>query len=318
MEDESDPAVFGKKIHATAESGIGHFIFDWYCYEDAPFLNRALESGYLGAVNRDRLKFCLMWANHDWYNLMPARLRELQPPLIYNGTYDAAAFDKVSDYIISHYFTQSSYFTVDGAPYFSIYELKNLIERMGGPVIAQKAIGQFRKNVRAVGFPDLHLNVVARGLDGLSDLPELLPAFGVRSVTSYSWAHYCKMSHFPASDYADMLEQAEDYWRIAPSLFGVPYHTDVSMGWDPSPRTCQSDRFQQGAYPSAPILRGNTPQLFQTALLKAKAHVDSNHKIPKILTINSWNEWTEGSHLEPEARFGMDYLKAIRNVFVGL
>jgi hypothetical protein len=316
MEDESEPAVFEKKIHAAAEAGIGHFIFDWYWYEDAPFLNRAVEAGYLGAANKDRVKFCLMWANHDWYNLMPARLRELQPPLIYHGTYDATAFARVADYIISRYFSQPTYFTVDGAPYFSIYELKNLIERMGGLTTAQKAIEQFRGKVRAMGFPDLHLNAVAWGLQGLSNLTDVLPALGVRSVTSYSWAHYCKIPQFPASEYADMLEQAEDYWRKAPSLFGVPYHTDVSMGWDPSPRACQSDQYQQGSYPFTPILRGNTPQLFRAALEKAKTRVDSSREISKVLTINSWNEWTEGSHLEPESLYGMDYLDAIRTVFL--
>jgi len=43
--------------------------------------------------------------------------------------------------------------------------------------------------------------------------------------------------------------------------------------------------------------------------------MDSLHEVPKILTINSWNEWTEGSHLEPESLYGMGYLDAIRSIF---
>jgi len=316
MEDEADPNVFQKKIDLAAEAGIGHFIFDWYWYEDKPFLNRALEEGYLRASNQDRVKFCLMWANHDWYNLMPARRLELQRPIIYQGTYDAATFAKVTDYIISHYFKQPSYFRIDGSPYFSIYELKNLIERMGGIEIARTAFEQFREKVRAAGFPDVHLNAVAWGVDGLANLSDIFSSLGVRSVTSYTWIHHCKMTGFPVSDYADVLVQAEGYWRTAPSRFGVPYHTDVSMGWDPSPRSCQSDRYEQGTYPFTPILQGNTPQLFRTALAKAKAHMDSHSDIPKVLTINAWNEWTEGSYLEPESLYGMDYLNSIRSVFL--
>ena len=72
-----------------------------------------------------------MWANHDWFNLMPARLHEQTKPLIYKGTYDAVSLKTVTDYIISHYFSEPSYFTVDGEPYFSIYELKHMIDRMG-------------------------------------------------------------------------------------------------------------------------------------------------------------------------------------------
>lgn len=315
MGDESDPNVFQKKIDAAASAGIGHFIFDWYWYEGAPFLNHALELGYLGAANRNRVKFCLMWANHDWYNLMPARWREQPQQLLYPGTYDAAEFARITDYIIARYFHEPSYLKIDGAPYFSIYELKPLIERMGGIDVTRKALANFRGKVKSAGFPDVHLNAVAWGTNGLPNLPELLPSMGIRSVTSYTWAHHCEMPDFPTSDYASTLEQAQGYWRKAAEMFGVPYHIDVSMGWDPSPRTCQSDRYQRGAYPFTAILTGNTPQAFQTALTRAKAYIDSHPEVPKVLTINSWNEWTEGSHLEPEAKYEMDYLSAVRDVF---
>ncbi len=36
---------------------------------------------------------------------------------------------------------------------------------------------------------------------------------------------------------------------------------------------------------------------------------------PKILTVNAWNEWTEGSYLEPDTCYGLRYLEAIREVF---
>lgn len=36
---------------------------------------------------------------------------------------------------------------------------------------------------------------------------------------------------------------------------------------------------------------------------------------PKILTINAWNEWTEGSYLEPDTVNGYGYLQAIKRVF---
>jgi hypothetical protein len=35
----------------------------------------------------------------------------------------------------------------------------------------------------------------------------------------------------------------------------------------------------------------------------------------RILNINSWNEWTEGSYLEPDTVNGMAYLEAVRDVF---
>jgi hypothetical protein len=36
---------------------------------------------------------------------------------------------------------------------------------------------------------------------------------------------------------------------------------------------------------------------------------------PRILNINCWNEWTEGSYLEPDQRNSMKYLEVVREVF---
>src|ERR1700679_157629 len=66
FQDESDPAVMANKINAAADHGISAFIFDWYYYDDAPFLDRPIDRGFLQATNTTRLKFAFMWANHDW------------------------------------------------------------------------------------------------------------------------------------------------------------------------------------------------------------------------------------------------------------
>ncbi|MBK5196142.1 MAG: glycoside hydrolase family 99-like domain-containing protein, partial [Proteiniphilum sp.] len=36
---------------------------------------------------------------------------------------------------------------------------------------------------------------------------------------------------------------------------------------------------------------------------------------PKMITINAWNEWSEGSYLEPDTTWEYGYLEAVRNVF---
>jgi len=65
VEDEANPAVMAKKIDTAADHEIGAFLFCWYYHEQGPYLDRALNEGYLKAANRARVPFALMWANHD-------------------------------------------------------------------------------------------------------------------------------------------------------------------------------------------------------------------------------------------------------------
>ena len=34
-----------------------------------------------------------------------------------------------------------------------------------------------------------------------------------------------------------------------------------------------------------------------------------------MIQIPCWNEWTEGSYLEPDTRYGYGFLQAVKNVF---
>ncbi|MGD0044699.1 MAG: glycoside hydrolase family 99-like domain-containing protein, partial [Isosphaeraceae bacterium] len=61
--------VMAQKIDAAADYGVNAFIFDWYYYDDGPYLQRALDRGFLQATNNSRIKFGLMWANHDWFDI---------------------------------------------------------------------------------------------------------------------------------------------------------------------------------------------------------------------------------------------------------
>jgi len=37
----------------------------------------------------------------------------------------------------------------------------------------------------------------------------------------------------------------------------------------------------------------------------------------RLVFIKSWNEWAEGNYLEPDQKFGLDYLKVVREeVFI--
>jgi hypothetical protein len=320
-EDEADPVVMAKKIDAAADHGLTSFIFDWYWYKEGPFLQRALEEGFLGAANNDRLSFALMWANHDWEDLHPAK-RNPPHAKLSQGAISEEVFIQATDHMIEHYFPHPSYMKVNGGLYVSLYELMSLIKGFDGSLEKTRNMLQdFRRRVREAGLGELHLNAVVWGIQALPseekivDVNGYMDQLGFDSVTSYIWVHHNPMPNFPATDYASFREVNQGDFRKFTDEYQVPYFPNVTMGWDPSPRTVQSEVYDEVGYPYTPILVNNTPDEFRKALEAVKLFLDSSSTVPKLFTINAWNEWTEGSYLEPDTVNGMEYLEAIKNVF---
>jgi hypothetical protein len=317
--DESDPKQMAQKIAAAADYGIDAFIFDWYWYDDGPYLERALDEGFLKAANNNRLKFALMWANHDWLELQPAS-RGKDRPLLFPGAVTRKTFEAIVERVIERYFKHPSSWKIDGCPYFSIYELTKLLASFGGVAETRAALDDFRAKTRAAGFPDLHLNAVVWGQPILpgegkpADPADLVNRLGFDSVTSYVWIHHASMPR-QETDYVEVQENYLRYCNSAEKTFKQPYYPNVSMGWDPSPRCNQADQFDNSGYPFTNTISGNTPERFKVALEAVKERLDKQPANRRVVTINSWNEWTEGSYIEPDTVHKMAYLESIRDVF---
>ena len=138
----------------------------------------------------------------------------------------------------------------------------------------------------------------------ISNIQEILPLLGFDSLTNYQFVHFCDMNR----DYRAILRDVQEEWKRVTRDYTVPFYPHVSVGWDNNPRF-------RGYVPQ--VCRGNDPAAFEEALRMAKEYVDSHNLPAPLITVNSWNEWTETSYLEPDNLYGYGYLDAIRRVFGG-
>uniref|UniRef100_UPI0032179B35 glycosyltransferase WbsX family protein n=1 Tax=uncultured Draconibacterium sp. TaxID=1573823 RepID=UPI0032179B35 len=317
--DEADPLQMAQKIDAAADNGIDVFIFDWYMYEDGPFLDRALDEGFLKAKNTERLKFGLMWANHDWVDIHPYTKGNPQK-LLYPGKVSPERYQKICDFVIENYFTKPNYWKIDGKAYFSVYDVQKFVEGFGSIEATRLAMDEMRAKAVKAGLKGVHWNLVAWGNPILpvekapANTPELIKALGFDSGTSYVWIHHVALSE-TQTDYNYVRDAYFEHWNKAIEEYGVPYYPNITMGWDPSPRCNIDSEWEPVGYPFMNTIGNNTPENFKEALRKTKEKLLSNPDGPRILNINCWNEWTEGSYLEPDTVNGMSYLNAVRDVF---
>lgn len=309
---EADPSVMEMEIDQATRHGINVFIFDWYWFDGRPFMETTLTNGFLRAPNRDKMKFYLMWANHDVVNTWDTRISRLpEQNVIWRGAVDRQEFEKVCRRNIELFFSQPEYYKIDGKPVFMIYDVKNFIDGLGGIREAADAVKWFRREVKKAGFPGLDLqftmwgpNLNYSGFDaGKTDKPEdaFVTQLGFTSSSHYQFCHFTNVN----DDYNNIMGRVREEWSKIDSTFSIPYYPHVSIGWDNSPRITHSA-----------VVRDNTPENFVQALRDARDYADRHPDQAPLITINSWNEWTETSYLQPDNVYGYGYLEAVKKVFI--
>lgn len=304
--DESDPAWVAKEIDLAADHGVDVFLYDWYWYSGVMTMQEALEEGFLQAPNRDRLRFCLMWANHDRRDQFCPEHGAPRTNWM-SARHSVRDFDRLIGYGLDHYFHEPNYYRVDGRLYFSIYRPTHVIAELGGPAATRKLFAQIDARLAADGLPPMYWQ-------GMSKQPAevaLMYEAGFSAVGSYNQQTGGAIRDDGTEDYLDVIAGHRELWQKMQGL-ALPYEPVATMGWDPTPR-CRADMpwpFPRPyEYPYTWVVTGNTPDRWRDLLREAAA------LSPRALLLYAWNEWTEGGYLLPEERTGTAYLEAVREVF---
>ena len=309
---DADPYVAQMHIQAALDHGVNVFTYVWYWFDARPYQEQVLNEGILKARNSDQIKFYLMWANHDATNMYDLRNSHDNDTVIWKGAVNRIDFEYMSQRLIDKYFLLPNYYKLDGAPVFMIYDVANLVRGLGGVEDTRRALDGFRDRAVRAGLPGLHLQLTfwsermtnLSGVDGGRDLPayEMIRALGFDSITHYQYVHFTDTG----IAYPEILADVARVWADIEMKSSVPYFPHVTLGWDNNPRY----KALTGG-----IMRDNTPENIEKALIMAREYADAHTAQPPLITINAWNEWPESSYLMPDDLNGYGYLEAIKRVF---
>lgn len=283
---EGDAELADWHIKWAVEHGVTFFAYDWYWSQGARQLEHALHDGYFNARYRHLLKFCLLWANHN----APR-----------TSSHDDCL--GVTRYWIENYFHRPEHLTIDGKPAVIIFSPHRLTEDLGSAGV-KKAFDAMRAECQRAGLKGLYL------LACVGDAGQARQAAteGYDAVTAYNWPGLGMSGDSNYAPFATLLEGYRRNWEHILAQAPIPLLLPVNGGWDSRPWHGDNNL----------VRFGRTPELFKRHLLDAKQLLRTStlkSQISNLVLIEAWNEWGEGSYIQPHNEFGFGYLDAIREVF---
>lgn len=307
---DNDPKVVERWIDVAVDHGVNIFVYDWYWYEEGPYLESALNDGFLKANNNDKMQFYIMWANHDVkHNYWNYHKYNDDESILWNAKVDWENYKIIVDRVINQYFKRPNYFKINGEPVFSIFSIEKLMESFGNDLKeTRNALEYFRQEVIKAGFPGLHIQWNQGGGSVMSEervrkFQNDVNEMGFNSVAMYNMGGMDQDYLVYGANSIKIREQMNE-------SLDIPVFPCVSVGWDDTPRFPAKGEKDIVHF-------HNTPTSFATLLSKAKEYADKQYpNQPKLITINAWNEWVEGSYLLPDMLHGFEYLEAIKDVFI--
>ena len=318
------PGVMARKIDAAADHGIDAFIFDWYWYDDGPFLERGLERGFLQAPNNERLQFALMWANHDWLDIHPAKQNTPAHAALSRRGHarDLRADHRLRHRALLHATRPTGRSTASRTSRST--RLCRLVESFGG-------LDETRARARALPRQDpggrLSRTCTSTPWSGACSCCRARQALPRperdRCVPGPRQRHLVRLGApraaggLPASPtIARSWRSGLRQWRRLEREFPLPYYPERHDGLGSQPAHRAVRPLRQHRLPvHARSLAATRRRPSSEALLRgAKTFLDARPRAAHRY-LNAWNEWTEGSYLEPDTEHGLAYLEAIQRVF---
>ena len=296
------PQVREAQADMALEYGVDGFCYYYYWFDGKGVLRNPLEE--MLSSNKPQLPFMICWANEPWTRNWDGGNREVLMPQTYA---DGWASDFAVD--IAPIMKDERYIKVAGRPALFIYRVMHIPDLPG-------AIDTIRSVLKSEGVGEVH---IAGGWVGFGDdepMPENPRELGLDAFFGFPphriWANCVNETledvNVEFSGYVFSYESLIDAWTKATGDLKYPFHNAAMMGWDNTARRQTSGNVFHGATPAKfrRLLRG----IIKNALFAEQQN--------SLVVINAWNEWAEGTYLEPDRDFGHGWLEAVRSARAGL
>ena len=295
-----DPAVRERQAQLARESGIEGFCYWHYWFGGKTLLEQPLQQ--VLQSGKPDFPFCIAWANESWYAKTWMDHPNQPDKLLIEQTYPEGDDERHFEAILPM-LRDKRYIRVDGKPLLVIYRPLQLPN-------GKTWVAKWQEMARNVGFNGLFLMghvayseqvdaVLHLGFDAVNSVPLGDAKRDIRSAIRHlpNLLRFVRGKSPLVYDYAEAMRAFE-----APVMQREEVVPTILPNWDHSPRSGTR----------AFILDHASPEPF-------KKHAETIRRITegkknKLVMLKSWNEWSEGNYMEPDERWGKQYIDILSQV----
>lgn len=298
------PEVRKEQADMAKKYGIEAFCYWHYWFGNGKkLLERVFEE--VVESGKPDFPFCLAWANHSWEKKLFDKAGD-------NTMLMKQEYPGIKDHITHFYyllkaFKDKRYVKVNGKPFFMIFNPDEIPE-------IEQFISLWNKLALKNGLEGIHFVAQLRECNKQKTTDYLKKGFNAVNIDrkkdfynrhiSFSYKVYLKLFRtlFRIPNIIDYAVAAKSFTteedkdrHIYPTL--IP-------NWDHSPRSKNSGF----------ILKNSTPLLFAKHIEEICWNIKDKPVEERIVIVKSWNEWGECNYLEPDLKYGRQYLETLHNV----
>lgn len=316
--DQSQKATIEWQIALAKQYGLHGFCHYHYWFGG----KQLLETPTNIVLDSKELDFpiCLAWANETWSRRWDGRDHHILQEQTHKP--DKALWQKHFDYLFRAW-SDDRAIKVDGKPLFLIYRAHRIEQvdamfdfwreqahRRGLPGLFFAAMKQYEFPVPEV-LRHFDAVVQFQPFEALYSTDFEAPAIETRLAARIArrvlpdrildLLRYVRYTYFPGLTFYDY----ERVWKHILKVEregGIPAYPGAFVDWDNTPRYVKRAR----------IFRGASPERFEHWFRQLVQVTATRPPNERMIFLNAWNEWAEGTYLEPDERYGYKYLEAVQ------
>lgn len=278
-----------KQIELAKEYGITGFCYYFYWFNGKRLLEKPLNK-ILENKSLD-FPFCICWANENWTRRWDGLQNEILMEQIHEEDSDERFVKDIINII-----KDERYIKINNKPLILIYKIA-LLEN------GKKTIEMWRKEVKKYGISDLFVAIVKQpGVTSLEQynadaMVEFPPhEMDVKEITSlFSTREEFKGYIYDYSELANRDFEQQSYSLLKGCM----------LQWDNTARRMEN----------ANIFENFSLDDYKRWLLLNKEYeILFNKEYERVMFINAWNEWAEGTYLEPDQKYGNEILNITKYI----